>query len=420
MSYIKDYLEFVHLNEAHENYHLWSCFATLASLAERRVWVTRAYQKIYPNMYIVMVGPQGNRKTAAKDIAQDILRDVGDTQFSCESTTREDLIDKMEQNEHTFMYDGVLQSYLPMMICVTELKEFLSVDPGRMINFLTAVYDSNFFDYGTRHRGTNVLLNPCLNMLACETPDWLTERLKDKIVSGGFSRRVLYVYETEHQRIVVEQLPKACIEARKRCIERGKKVKQVSGEFTWEPEAKNFFNDWYLKLDIPEEKSMKGYFESKHTLLLKVAMLISLSEEDSLIIRVGHLELGLTYLSLVEENMPMVFIGGGRNELATASGRVIEKLKKAKRPVRESEIKTMLWGDCRNTLEMNEVIEQTVRAGKVKRLRPKEGKGEAVLIHIDFWEPSTEKLPNASQPSEKLSVEKELGLDSLADPPSLP
>lgn len=381
----------------------------------------RSYQVIYPNLYVILVGPQGNRKTAAKDIAQDLLRSIGGVQFSCEATTREFLIEQMEKNEVTFMYENVLHSYLATMICVTEFKEFLAIDPARIINFLTAVYDQNFFDYGTKGKGVNVLKNPCLNMLACETPEWITERLKDKIVSGGFSRRVLYVHETDHSRLRVEKLPPECIEARKRCVEWGKKLQHLHGRYVLTPEGNEFYWDWYLNHKIPQEKaSMVGYYESKHTLLLKVAMLLAAAESMELVITPLHLAKVLELLEIVEANMGRVFAAGGRNELGNAIEKAHEFLKKSKGLVKEKEVEVFIWNDCRDKRERQEVFEQLMRAHRAARYSTKSG-----IPLLIAWEnlPEADRakiLQAESQQSSEPVVLTMLGSSPSVGPPSSP
>lgn len=384
MSFLRNYLKFVELNEAHENYHVWSCIAALSAIVGRRVWIKRAYEIVYPSLYVVLVGPPGNRKTAAKNLAQDLLRDIGGVVFSSEATTREALIGQMEQNETTFMIKDELRSFLGMFICVTELKEFIAVDPVRMINFLTAVYDQNFFDYSTKGSGTNILLNPCLSMLACETQEWISDRLKDKIVSGGFSRRVVYVLEMDHKRIIVDELPKELVLARKECVRLGKEIQGVAGEFEWDPAAKKKYDEWYLTFKPPEGGSLKHYYESKHTLLLKVGMLIARSESPKLILKWEHIEIADQFLARVEKNMSKVFAGGGRNELEVVAVKVNDYLLQFGGPILERQLGAVLWRDCRNDVEREQVLKHLSEQGVVRRYR----------LNEKNWVCATEHLPS--------------------------
>jgi len=368
MSFIRDYMTFVERDEAHPNYHLWGCLVVIATLVGRKVWFRRAYQRVYANIYVILVGPQGNRKTAARDICHDFLAQVGGVAFACEATTREQLIKEMTQSQFPFRHNGVDEMYAPMTILATEFKEFLSIDPGRMINFLTAVYDRDYYDYSVRGRiDADVLTNPYLNILACETPDWLTDRLKERIVSGGFSRRVVYVYEVEHARFVDNDLTPAAQAARTRMLRDAIRFKNVVGELSFSPECQEFYNHWYLHPAPPPDPVLAGFYESKHTLATKIAMLVSLSESNSMIIEQKHFEGALGIISAAEKNMARVFVGSGRNELSHVAVKAYDVIEKAGKPVSEKQVLVHLFSDCRNAAERDDVIAHLVRSGKVVR-----------------------------------------------------
>lgn len=367
MSYIREYMTYVAKDEANENYHRWSCLVTIAAFLGRKVWVQRPYQRIYANIYAMLVGPQGNRKTAAKSIAQDIMREVGGIPFACEATTREYLIELMKKSEEAFTFKEKTDTFAPLTICVTEFKEFVAKDPVGIITFLTAIYDQDFYDYGTMKRGQDVIYNPYLNMLACETPEWLTGRLKESVVTGGFSRRLIYLYETEHYNYIVDELPLEQTTARVNLIKEARRIKEITGEYKFAPDAKAWYDKWYLRKEKPLDPGLIGFYESKHTLLTKIAMVVSASESSELVIRLPHFEIAFDFINKAEVNMSRVFAGAGRNELGPVSVKVADLLERVKTPIPEKEVFSFLFHDCRDQREMDAVIGQLVRTRKAIR-----------------------------------------------------
>lgn len=412
MSFIRNYMEYVKRDEAHPHYHLWSCLVVVASLVGRKVWVQRPYARIYGNLYVILVGPQGNRKTAAKDLAQGFMRDVGGISFATEATTRESLIDQMKKQEDSFMVKGAMETYCSMTICATEFKEFVAKDPIGIINFMTAIFDRDFYDYGTLKRGVDIIYNPYLNMIACETPEWLTDRLKERVVSGGFSRRVNYVYETTHARNVDTQLLPECIAAKNWCLKDAQRIRNLAGEITLSDECRKFYDKWYLELKMPADPALVGFYESKHTLALKIAALICMSEGNTLVMEQPHFELALNFIGDIEKKMGRVFAGGGRNELGTVSMKIMDLLDREKKPVSEKLIFVALFQDCRDMREMESVIAHLVRSEKVIRYH----QGNSVAAYLC----SRQYLPASVQKALERATGSSSDSSASSNPPPEP
>lgn len=334
MSFLTDYLLYNSGNECSRKYHVWSAFATLAASAGRRVFVDHGYFTIYPNLYICLVGEQGLRKSTAKDIARDLfIEALPDYPVGPSVTSREDIVKRMSEDEWERVYtneQGAVVKWKPIVFFVNELKNFISINPSGMIDFLTDIYDRRIFDASTIKHNLQTIENPCVNILACETPNWIISRLKMNIITGGFSRRMIYIYETEENIRITFPVPSPeGAQARLRCIKHLQKVSKIVGKFQWTKEAKAYFDYWYQHLIYPDDPVMAGYFRSKNTLTLKLAMLHALSEEEpKLFLTKQHLELALADEEDIETNMPKLSIAAGRNELAGPQQEILNLLEK--------------------------------------------------------------------------------------------
>ena len=333
MSFLGDYRTFAKGSEAHPTYHTFAALVALSSVVSRRVWLEMGYFKVYPNLYTVLVGPAGNRKTSAMTIARNLIREVGNIPFSAECVTKEKLILDMAEGE--VAVDAMPPQFAaqkimtPMTIMVTELSEFLGAGSIGMINFLTTIYDQDVYEHRTKNKGEVTINGPYLNLLACTTPDWITTYLRSDVISGGFSRRAIFVLETGKSGRI--PFPEVTLEAKSAwasAVAYARRLQKVCGPFTWDAKARTFFADWYTNLKMPTEETVVGYFETKHMQLLKIAMLIALSESTDLVLRIEHLEFGLDLLKLAEENLTRVFEGIGRNELNGAASKVMDLLQR--------------------------------------------------------------------------------------------
>jgi len=329
-SFLHKYLVYNSGNECHRNYHIFSALVVLAATVQKRIYLNHGYFKVYPNLYVCLVGKQGFRKSTAKDVARDLLTSTfPELPIAANVQSREDIIKFMASDECLFSYTdetGAIKELRPYVLLINELKNFLSINPGASIEFLTDIYDRDIFNSSTIKRGLENIINPCLNILACETPSWIIDKLKTQIISGGFSRRMIFDYETERgPKISFPKLPEGGLAIWNELKAHLKKISTLVGEFLWGPGSRNFYSNWYQGLVQPEDDVMGGYYESKHIQLLKITMLLAVAEDPPvLVITQDLLKRGVAMLDSLEVNMPKLSIAAGRNELALPIQRIME------------------------------------------------------------------------------------------------
>jgi hypothetical protein len=50
--------------EAPRQFWTWAGISTIASALQRKVWLPFGFEKLYPNLYVILVGPPASRKAA--------------------------------------------------------------------------------------------------------------------------------------------------------------------------------------------------------------------------------------------------------------------------------------------------------------------------------------------------------------------
>lgn len=375
-------MEFVAGNEAHPTYHTFSALIALSSIISRRVWIDMGYFKVYPNLYVVLVGPPGNRKTTAMSTCKGLIRSLKDIPFSAECVTKEKLVEDMATYERVFQETPTSEPivYTPLTVCVTELSQFLGASSAHMVDFLTTVYDQDFYDLKTKNKGCETITGPHLVLLACTTPAWITARLRDDVISGGFSRRAIFVYEVDKgARIPFPEITTKMKSAWDRVQEYSLTLMRTGGAFFWDPAAKKFFEDWYNSMVIPKDPIVSGFYESKHIQLIKIAMLIAIAESTDLVLKKHHLECGLELLNLVEVKLPRVFEGLGRNELNSVSANLLELVSSG--PVSEKDVQRFMYREA-NGEELYRVIQHLIKTERIERLVKKGVDGAPDRIYL--------------------------------------
>jgi hypothetical protein len=191
------YARYTDRTEPPPNFHAWSAVGAISALLGKKCQIPQGHWTIFPNLYIVLVGSPGTRKSTAMNIAKKLVRLVSEIPIAAESTSREALIDFMATSRVMCTSNGADISYWQASSFGTELEQFLG---GKHINqamvgFLTAIWDESIFVEQTRKGGTVTINNPYFTMLGCCTPGWVTEKLKNDVITDGFSRRVIFALE---------------------------------------------------------------------------------------------------------------------------------------------------------------------------------------------------------------------------------
>jgi hypothetical protein len=378
-NFLADYLTYCEITESPPIYDFWSGLACLSTIISKRVWIDQGHFNVYPNLYVVLVGGPGQRKTTAMNVTKDIIRKLKEIPFAATCMTKEAVCLDMQKNcIKTFQHPetGGLVEYTPYALILTELSHFLAINPAFMIDFLTTIFDQESYETKTKNKGDDIIPGPYIVLLACTTPNNIQRYLKEDVISGGFSRRCLFVWsDDDGDPKPFPEETTAARDAMQRCLDYGKELLLVKGKFQWESDARKFYEDWYVKLfnqlrTHPDPMTL-GYFKSKHMQLLKVAMLLSLAESPSLIMKTEHLHVGIEQLGVLEARLPRVFDGMGRNELNPVKAKLMDLINKSNAPLPDKYIRKLMFADANNN-ELSEILTQLATTEQLVILEEKE------------------------------------------------
>lgn len=305
----------------------------LAAAVRKHVYIPKSIMgsyDIYPNVYIVLVGPPGGpRKTTTMSFADDLLHSLGKDLLPAAPTmvTQAALMTEMVESP-----DGTLY------ITASELASLIQKSKMDMFEFLTDAYDTRKpIRARTIGRGIEEVEKPCLNIMACTQPAWIAENMPASVIGGGFAARTIFIYEDEGRRVQLyyRELNHDVLEEYKRdLVEDLAHIACIEGEFDIDEEAEIFMEDWnrvnqeQIKHRDP---NVQSYYIRKSQHAHKIAMLTSLSYKDELVLTKYDFEYALNVLGLLEKNMPKVFANVGKNEYSIDIDSIREYVKTRKR-----------------------------------------------------------------------------------------
>ncbi len=149
-----------------------------------------------------------------------------------------------------------------------------------LVALITDLYDfREEWSSETIMRGRNVLKNVCISILGGSTPTWLQKMLPEDAFTGGFMSRFILceMPVTYFKRVAYPQ--KSNIGQKWEHIVDGlRKLLAIHGEVSWSPEVHKAYKNYYENLLPSGEVQRDAYQEREAEQILRVSMLLALSE----------------------------------------------------------------------------------------------------------------------------------------------
>ena len=301
------------LSEAQESYLFWTGLFSLSSVLKRNVKVPAKLLgswEIYPFLYIFFISPPGKgRKSTTQDYANDLLDEMEGVDRISSAMTEAVLIERIAAAKDC-----------AVSIRSREFGTFYKKAGDSLIDTLTHLFDGvKHYDVQTISRGFDLTNSPCVNLHACTTPVWMAENLSESAIGGGFASRVINVYEetTRRRKLYNDDLDyPALSRLRGRLIADLANIGQITGEFSLDPDAKSFMEQWYSEnAENPaiDDPKLAGYYERKPGHIHKLAMLIRIAYSDDLTLTLPDFHQAIKQLGLVEKKMLRVYQATGKN-----------------------------------------------------------------------------------------------------------
>lgn len=323
--WLQAFTSYASYTESPKLLHFWAGVGTMAGALRRRVWFDQIYFKWYPSFYIVFVAPPGVvSKSTTADVGMDLLREVPGIKFGPDSVTWQQLVVAFTAAQEAYEYNGEFHTMSPLTLVASEFGNLIDFQDKQMVNLFITLWDGRVrFEKQTKTSGSDMVDAPWINMLACTTPQWIKENMSVNTIGGGFTSRCVFVYADRKEQLVPlldEVVPKDILEIRGKLIQDLEYISAtLVGGFTMPKETRDWMRKWYDNLwnkvyKADAEDYISGYVSRKQTHLVKLAMILSASRGDDLIISDLDLEAANVMLGQVESKFEKVFASIGKTE----------------------------------------------------------------------------------------------------------
>jgi len=358
----------------------WAGISAIAGALQQKVW-SYTSDFIYPNLYVVLVGPSGVGKTRAIKPVAKMWREIDALSVSPNSLTKASLIDSLAECRRDIVNHArtpPLTQFNSLLCPITELDVLLKSYDTEFMSVLTDIYD--VVPYEERRRGKDLHIKidrPQLNILGGTTPAALFRFMPDEGWEMGFASRTILIFSEEASQ---QPIFSGNIQGSERLYERLlHDLKLISadaffGQMVWDSKAIDRLEDWKRSGSRPEPTHPKlvSYNSRRVAHLLKLSMIASVSRGSDFKITEGDYEVALGWLIEAEMYMEDIFVaktsGGDTKHIDDCVHFIIGLWRKDQRPVPEQRVQRFL-GQKVLSIHIRFVIDAMIASGRVQ-VRP--------------------------------------------------
>lgn len=391
-NFLDSYFEYADDAFCPPHFHRWIGRSILAAAVERKVSLKQG--KIYhvPNLYVMLVSHPAVGKSTAMEAGTDLierLRVDHNPNFRIipNQTNEPAFIDLMKIVErYQVTPTAVLPQSAGYFYASEASSSALQNTCGDFVATLTAFYDCpKWFRKklkGEQH--TVEIENGCMNLLAGATFDYLKNLVNETSVLGGFASRLLYIVSPERKVRdgKWETSTELDVTTSRRLVEDLSVINQLVGPMrptpgfikrfeVWQPE----FDKYLISLNSPR---LEAIMSRKGTHLIKMSMIHSIAESNSLIVTEEHFDRALADVENATKDNPSIIASAAMADKMSQSGvnQVIgQTLKKSGGELPLSVLKSLVMGNGNNLEMVTKTLDYmqganwiVVESGRVKLL----------------------------------------------------
>ena len=389
-------------------YQEWAAISAVASVLAQQTWIERGYYKVYPNLYIMLIGDPAAGKGTTCAILRDVLQHAGYKKFAPDRSTKEkflmdledgfdidssDLEQRGDTNTDEFfkvpMFRTATTGYggpehtSDVLIHAEELSDFFGSDNLDFIALLTKLW-SHVGPYDQKIKtGRSVRIpNPCINMFTATTHDSFQLTFPSRLLGTGFLARFILVYGALSDTAEVA-FPRSPVLAGK--IRLGSQLSPIQSSVVGQMEIPDgtrvVFEKVLQHYKGPDDARFKHYRGRRLVQCMKLAIVFAASRGSKTVTREDVIGAN-TLLYATEQDMGKALGEFGKSRNSEVSNKIMQVLYSATEPVNAVKLFKMVSADLVKMSELHDVIGNLTMAEKIRYINTGTAKTSGYLPFI--------------------------------------
>lgn len=415
--FIASYLAYTSKTECPTFFHRWTALTSLSAYLGRQIFFRHGHFTLYPNLYTMLIGSPGTKKSSAIKIGAKLLKQAGYNTFAAKKTRQEKfLLDLAEQSElkaailsgeeGSAGYDildqnlwgediaETAESYIhkppaECFIAADEFNNFIGTGNLDFVSILGELWDfEGVYDYKLKNSKSVFIPNPTLSILGGNTPTGFSQAFPTESIGQGFFSRLLLIYG-EPSGVKYTFPPPPNIEVQNQLISYLHKIKEeVTGEVTMSQGAMDMLDKIYKQWPGIDDIRFEHYANRRLTHLIKLCLVVAASRL-SCVIELEDIVYSNTILTFTEQLMPKALGEFGKARNSDITHKVMTALDATHEPLSVQAIWKIVHTDLENRNQLVEMLGNLQVAEKIQAvtggyLPLKKVREEGVMGAVDW------------------------------------
>jgi hypothetical protein len=351
----------------------WAMLTSVGAWIGRSAYFCHGDFKVYPNMYVMLLGAPGTRKSTAIKRAKKVLQQAGYNYFAAEKTTKEKFLLDLSGAEGDEDANGFLEmeldnDYTECFIAADEFNDFFGNNILDFVSLLGVLWDYEGTYKSKIKNGVSVEIpDPTISILGGNTQTTFANTFPPEVIGQGFFSRMVAVYaEPTSKKIAFPKAPDP--EEVESLIEHLQAMRNhCVGELGITPEAMELIERIYVHWKPVDDERFAHYGNRRLGHLLKLIVVITVARLSTTI-EVEDVTYANTVLTHTEHFMPKAFGEYGRAKNASVSHKVLSIIEHEAeyKPLEFGEIWPKVSNDLSDLQELGDIIRGLSAAGKIQ------------------------------------------------------
>ncbi len=387
--FLQCHLKYVYQTESPHIFHIWTALTSLGACMGRHVYLDTGIGITFGNMYVLLVGPPGTRKSSAIKFASDVMQKATDVRFAPDDTggQRQGLIAALLDDEDLENADDLeaatamdIEALMATEINLTpkedrhtmfanasEFGSFIGQSSLELMRFMIKLWDGEDYKYQLA-KTKSVLESPLLSLLGGTTPVDISMLLPPESIGQGFMSRIILVFAGHKEKSVPPskaKLDTSLEPALQRVyahVERNMK-----GAMDMTDTAKHMIDEIYAK-ELHIQDTRFTYYSSRRDVHLRKLTIILAVSRQSMIVELSDVILAEEILIATEEYMPDALGEFGLSPIAVARHKMLDYLRFVKEPVSENVLWALMQRDMK-LMDFKNSLNALINLNKVTPLQ---------------------------------------------------
>lgn len=377
-NFLQQYLSYIGDSECPTIYHRWCCLSMVGAYLGRTYSLEFGHFPVFPNLYTMLIGPPGARKSTAIKIAQSIIKGAGYTKISADRSSKEKfLLDLAGEGQELIgqdAVDNILDQNLwgetagqinEMYIACDEFNDFIGTGNIEFISMLGSLWDFNGVYKNRIKSGKSVSISdPTISILGGNTPVNFIRAFPPEILGQGFFSRLLLIHgESTGKRITFPIRPSA--DSTNNIILSLQRLKvSATGTAKLSKESKQLLDTIYQTYKGIDDVRFESYSQRRFSHLLKLCLIISACSYSSEI-HTEHIIEANTILTFTEHLMPSALGEFGKSRNSDITHKIMQILNGSDIPLTMAQLWQYVHKDLEKQNDLAELLRNLSAASRI-------------------------------------------------------